>query len=300
MSRWFRHYAGLCRDEKLVSVAIKAKQTVERVVWVYCAILESAAEIDEDGRYSFDTAEVAYFLRADEDHILAIVAALQAYGRLAEGCVVKWSNRQFSSDRSKDRVAAYRERKRAEGVRPDNNVPSQSGGVTLQKCYCNSPETDTEKDKEGNIKAHIVDEPVRAFSGNTSSPVSGNPPSDPAILKARKAVADAYRSVSELPPDTSRVGQWVANGFTADEIESVVTAVLQRGTKPTNLKYFDRILEDLRTAPRAPPHQRQARPGTANDAITKALREIKNAKRTDDNRDEDDFTGVTISARAIR
>ena len=35
MSRWFRHYAGLCRDEKLVSVAIKSKQPIERTFFRY-------------------------------------------------------------------------------------------------------------------------------------------------------------------------------------------------------------------------------------------------------------------------
>jgi hypothetical protein len=32
MSRWFRHYAGMMRDDKLVRVAIRSKQTIERVV----------------------------------------------------------------------------------------------------------------------------------------------------------------------------------------------------------------------------------------------------------------------------
>lgn len=144
MSRWFRHYAGLCRDDKLVSAAIKAKQPVERVVWVWCAILESAAEIDDAGQYGLDAAEVAYFLRADEADILAIEAALQAAGRVAEGRVVKWGNRQFSSDRSKERVAAHRQRKRSEGVRTDVSPRECSGEVTLQTCHGNSPETETE------------------------------------------------------------------------------------------------------------------------------------------------------------
>ena len=59
MSRWFRHYAGLARDDKLVRAAMKSKQPVERVVWVWCAILESAAEIDDGGRYELDHAECA-------------------------------------------------------------------------------------------------------------------------------------------------------------------------------------------------------------------------------------------------
>ncbi len=62
MSRWFRHYAGLARDDKLVRVALKSKQPVERVMWVWVAILESASEINDGGRYDFDADEAAYFL----------------------------------------------------------------------------------------------------------------------------------------------------------------------------------------------------------------------------------------------
>lgn len=148
MSRWFRHYAGMMRDEKLVRVAIKSKQTIERVVWVWGAILESAAEIDDHGRYDLDAAEIAYFLRADEADISAVLAALGDAGRVANGVVVKWGDRQFSSDRSNARVAAYRERKRAE--RGDGNDGTEAGNanVTLQERHGNSPETETELDTE--------------------------------------------------------------------------------------------------------------------------------------------------------
>ena len=112
MSRWFRHYAGMMRDEKLVRVAIKSKQPVERVLWIWGAILESAAEIDDNGRYDLDPAEVAYFLRADEDDVGAVFTALADAGRVADNSVVHWGNRQFTSDKSKERQAAYRERKR--------------------------------------------------------------------------------------------------------------------------------------------------------------------------------------------
>lgn len=148
MSRWFRHYAGLCRDEKLVSVAIKSRQPVERVVWIWAAILESAAEIDDDGRYQLDPAEIAYFLRADEADISAVEAGLAASGRVADGSVVKWSNRQFRSDRSAERVAAHRERKRQGGDQRERYETAQSEPVTLQERHRNSPELETETDNQ--------------------------------------------------------------------------------------------------------------------------------------------------------
>ncbi len=148
MSRWFRHYAGMMRDDKLVRVAIKSKQPIERILWIWGAILESAAEIDDNGRYDVDGAEIAYFLRADQDDIDAVLAGLADAGRVAEGHVVHWGARQFVSDRSAARVAAHRERKRA-GLR-EGNDPKQGGNnvVTLQQPPRNSPELETELELE--------------------------------------------------------------------------------------------------------------------------------------------------------
>jgi len=112
MSRWFRHYAGLARDDKLVRAAMKCKQPIERVVWVWCAILESAAELNDGGKYELDHAECAYFLRASEDELAAVEDALRACGRLSEGIVARWDDRQFQSDRSAERTRRYRDRQK--------------------------------------------------------------------------------------------------------------------------------------------------------------------------------------------
>lgn len=148
MSRWFRHYAGMMRDDKLVSAAIKSKQPVERVVWVWGAILESAAEIDDDGLFRFDTAEAAYFLRADEADICAVVDALTAAGRLASNRVVNWSARQFKSDRSAERQARYRNSKRQSVRDGDNQPASPEPIVTSPSRHGDAPEAETETETE--------------------------------------------------------------------------------------------------------------------------------------------------------
>ena len=163
MSRWFRHYAGMVRDDKLVRAAVKCGQTIERVVWIYGAILESAAEVDDGGRYDIDTAEIAYFLRADESDVGAVEAALTDAGRLAEGRVVKWGDRQYQSDRSASRTAAYRERKRqGDGGRDNHQEDKKRQGdetgtsphkpgdvhVTSQHRRSDAPETETETETE--------------------------------------------------------------------------------------------------------------------------------------------------------
>ena len=153
MSRWFRHYAGMMRDEKLVRVAMASKQSVERVVWIWGAILESAGEINDAGRFELDTAEVAYFLRADEGDIVSVLDTLSALQRVAVNRVVNWGKRQFDSDRSANRQAAYRERKRRNR---DNDANSRSGdaGVTAASRHGDVTvthqilETDTESKKD--------------------------------------------------------------------------------------------------------------------------------------------------------
>ena len=142
MSRWFRHYAGMARDDKLVSVAIRSKQTVERVVWVWGAILESAAEIDDNGRFELDTAEVAYFLRADQADIERVVAALEELGRLHGGSVTKWGDRQFQSDRSAERQKRYRDKRAAQrDVHPEEG---DDVTVTAASRHGDAPDTETE------------------------------------------------------------------------------------------------------------------------------------------------------------
>lgn len=154
MSRWFRHYAGMMRDEKLVAVAIKAKQPVERVIWVWGAILESAAEMNDGGKFDIDAGEAAYFLRADEADIRSILDTLTASGRVAEGVVLHWSDRQYESDTSAQRQAAYRERKRAKRgngdareTASDVTPPSRDGDVTPQETDTDT-ETNTERERE--------------------------------------------------------------------------------------------------------------------------------------------------------
>lgn len=91
MSRWFRHYAGMMRDEKLVSVAVKSKQPVDRAFWVWGAILESAAEIDGNGEFEVDAGEMAYHLHVGVEDIEVILDELHAENMIHGDVVVQWS-----------------------------------------------------------------------------------------------------------------------------------------------------------------------------------------------------------------
>jgi len=217
VSRWFRHYAGMMRDAKLVAVAIRSKQPVERVVWVWGAILESAAEIDDGGAFLLDAAEVAYFLRADEADICSVVDALAAAGRVSDGRVVKWGDRQYQSDKSTERQARYRERRRSTKAGSDEDLqsgdvtpPSPNGRVTPQ-------ETDTETETETEIKPpapssepsgarDIFDEVWKAFPANPSS-------SETKAMAAFSATKAADRTM--ILAAAQRFGKWFAEDCAA-------------------------------------------------------------------------------------
>jgi hypothetical protein len=190
MSRWFRHYAGMMRDEKLVRAAVKSKQPVERVVWVWGAILESAAEINDGGRFEFDCGEAAYFLRCDESELAGIIASLEGLGRLSDGVVARWGDRQFASDGAAERQRRYRER-RAGGDAANGNgdhngdaesdvtPPSRDGGVTPQETETNT------KTERSNPRASVPEPEARALFNQVWEAFPQNPTSSE--TKAEKA-----------------------------------------------------------------------------------------------------------------
>ena len=177
MNRWFRHYAGMMRDDKLVRAAVRSKQPVERVVWVWGAILESAAELQDGGRYDFDADEAAYFLRCEPADLVTISDALCDLGRIDSGKVTKWGDRQFESDGSRERQQRYRDRQKASRVTPrDVTPPSPNGAVTPQ-------EAETETESETKTEIHP-------------------PPSVPDAEGARVDFVDVWEAFPQNPSST--------------------------------------------------------------------------------------------------
>lgn len=134
MSRWFRHYAGLCRDDKLVSAAIKAKQPVERVVWVWCAILDAGADQDKAGP-EMDMEEWANFLGCSIVAISDVVEALAKVGFLTpDRAIALWS--KFRAGRYDD----FRTKKEWHAIRHEvfvrDNFTCQYCGAYGVKLQC--------------------------------------------------------------------------------------------------------------------------------------------------------------------
>lgn len=108
MSRWFRHYAGMMRDPKFAMVSIRTKQPVERVLFVWSCALESAAEINDGGRFDVSIEEIAHFLHCKTKEIQSVSMGLESIGLFSDGTISKWSTRQFQSDTSASRTRDWR------------------------------------------------------------------------------------------------------------------------------------------------------------------------------------------------
>lgn len=152
MSRWFKHYAGMTHDDKLRRVAVHTKQPLPLVVWVFCAILESAAELNNEGAYDFDARAAADLLHCEETDITAIVDTLTSLSRLGHGHVTHWRDRQHRGDTSAERQRRHRARKKAEKLNDNNGdgdvtVTSPSRDSNAKK-QSTEVEADSERKKE--------------------------------------------------------------------------------------------------------------------------------------------------------
>lgn len=249
MSRWYRAYAGMVRDDKLVRVALKSRQTVERVVWVWAAILESAAEIDDAGRYEIDIPEIAYFLRADEADIAGIVQCLEGLGRLHANVVAKWGDRQFQSDRSAERQKRYRD-KRA-GKHRDDVEALGNVTVTAASRHGDAPETETE-----------TDIPVADATGPAPREKPALSPTDQLWTEGVATLVETMHVRQDRA--RSMIGKWLKD--TGSDAGRVLWAIGEASIHGTGdpIPYITRVLSDR---PTGPPPARQAKRNSLLDGL---------------------------------
>jgi len=154
MSRWFRHYAGMCADPKFGGVARRAKVGRDRVVFVFAFILESASERNSGGAYDWDADAIADLLNCETDEIARVHGELEASGIVEDRRIINWSKRQYESD--KDPTAADRQRRFRERQALENQTKTVTvTPVTDSSRVTNAPhstETDTERKKENSPK----------------------------------------------------------------------------------------------------------------------------------------------------
>ena len=129
---WFRAYTEMVDDEKLRLLAFEDR-------WHFVALLclKGQGVLDETGHLLF--RKVAVKLGLDVRSVEEVARRLSEVGLIDEKTLqpIAWEARQFRSDSSAARVAAYRARKK-QVVKRDGNVT-----VTAQ-----DTDTDTDTDKE--------------------------------------------------------------------------------------------------------------------------------------------------------
>jgi len=139
---WFRFYAEFANDPK-VQMLSEADQ--RRLTMLFC--------LRCNGHVTLQDSEVTFLVRVSADEWSVTKALFISKGFINDDNeILNWDKRQFTSDSSKNRVAAYRERKNIEKSISSKEVTNSNGHVTLQKRYCNAIDTDTDTDnKKTNI-----------------------------------------------------------------------------------------------------------------------------------------------------
>jgi hypothetical protein len=123
---WFRHYHGLCKDEKLTAAAMAAGVTHCVAVAAWCYVLEHGSATRRRGDVTECHARhCAIALRIDVTEATEILGAFVSEGLITDGQITNWDKLQFASDSSAERTKKWRERNSLEVVgQPDTPTPA--------------------------------------------------------------------------------------------------------------------------------------------------------------------------------
>ena len=135
MSRWYRAYEGTCTDPKLGEASLLAECSRAIAIASWHAILESAAAVNDGGRFDTTPRRIAVILCEPPALITSVLDAFSELGLITAGPVTAWSRRQFESDSSTERSRRSRAKKR-----------DGDDAATLQRRRATPPETETETD----------------------------------------------------------------------------------------------------------------------------------------------------------
>lgn len=223
MSRWYRAYAGTVKDDKLAEVSVIAGCSRSVSIAVWHAILESAAETDDGGRFETTPRRVAAALCEPAAVIEAAFAAMTEIGMLDGDAVGAWKRRQYESDKSTERSRKHRERRR-------------NGDATLQGRSATPPDTEAETDSENED------------TGKPASSGAGQREID--LIEAERRCSEAAGS-DRLGPFSPIAEILLGGKLDLDEVLTAIRARPARAGAVSSWKFYAKILSD-RIAERAP------------------------------------------------
>ncbi len=188
MSIWFRHYIGLTTDPKFGGIARRSRESRERVVFVWCCILESASELEESGVFIVDPDGIAELLHCETESIERILEQFAASGLTKGSRVEKWETRQFLSDNSTQRVKKYRENQRDMKRNAAETFHDRFGNVSETP-----PEAEAEAEADSETEAETEVSQRRGVNARADAPIpkvaapANQSPSPATATKAPKA-----------------------------------------------------------------------------------------------------------------
>jgi hypothetical protein len=112
MSRWYRAYEGTVSDPKIAEVAVIAGCSRAVAIATWHAVLESAAGTRDEGRFDTNARRVSITLNEPQALLDTVFSAMEEVGLIADSRVKKWTERQYESDISTERVKRFRENKK--------------------------------------------------------------------------------------------------------------------------------------------------------------------------------------------
>lgn len=206
MSRWYRAYEGTVTDAKLGEVALVAECSRSVAIAAWHCLLESAATLNDGGRFDATPRRVAVILNEPPSLIEKVMAEMEALGMIDSGCITAWKRRQHESDSSTERSRKHRNAKR-------------NADATLQQRSATPPETDTE-----------TDIPLAKANGAQSDFQKPEAPPDPD--KAFWDTAKEYLSGAGVRNPGNVIGKFIREHGKDATASALTRAQLERAVDP--------------------------------------------------------------------
>ncbi|POR45569.1 hypothetical protein [Bosea psychrotolerans] len=220
MSRWYRAYAGTVKDDKLAEVAVIAACSRSVAIAVWHALLESAAETDDGGRFETTPRRVAAALCEPAGTIAATFAAMAEIGMITGDAVSAWKTRQYESDRSTERSRRHREAKHRDVMR--------NGQAALPGRCATLPESEAESETQ--------DESAGAASSAPRAP-------DLALDEAQRRCCEA--AGSQRLGSFAPIAEWLHRGADLErDILPVIRARPASGGRVSSWKFYGPIIAE--------------------------------------------------------
>lgn len=243
MFDWWRSWHGAPTDDKWLVIAKRAGVPAIIVPAIAWALLDHASQADDRGEVStFDVESYALKFGIEEDHIRAVMAAMEARGMIVSGRIAQWDKRQKNE-------ATERSRKHR-GKAPAPELP-------LDAPVADSVPASVEPSPRENADVAPAEPPPSSLPDN---------PERGAITPQAFALADEIavavgHDLEFVPPAwcgaAARVQMWFNQGWPAPFILESAKAQMarKRDGPPASIQYFERGIATAIARAEAPlPH----------------------------------------------